>query len=41
MGDFGNDQYHDMVCVEPGILTNVPLLEGGKQATFNQTVKCL
>lgn len=41
MGDFGSDQYHDMICCEPGLLTNVPLLEGGKQATFTQTVKCL
>ena len=41
MGDFGDDQYHDMICVEPGLLQDVPLLEGGKQATFTQTIKCL
>ena len=39
--DFGDDQYLDMICVEPGLLTDVPLLEGGKKASFTQTVKCV
>ena len=41
MADFGDDQYLDMICVEPGLLTDVPLLEGGKKASFTQTVKCV
>lgn len=38
MGDFGDDQYVDMICVEPGLLSDVPLLEGGKSATFTQVM---
>jgi len=38
MGDFGSDQYNDMICVEPGLLTDVPKLEGGKTATFTQVM---
>mmetsp|Transcript_10482 Transcript_10482/g.15003 ORF Transcript_10482/g.15003 Transcript_10482/m.15003 type:complete len:323 (+) Transcript_10482:43-1011(+) len=38
MGDFGSDQYNDMICVEPGLLSNVPKLEGGKIATFTQVM---
>lgn len=41
MGDFGDDQNVDMICVEPGLLSDVPLLEGGKKATFTQTITCL
>lgn len=41
MGDFGNDQYVDMICVEPGMLSDVPKLEGGKVATFSQTMTCV
>ncbi|KAK1747626.1 glucose-6-phosphate 1-epimerase [Skeletonema marinoi] len=38
MGDFGSDQYNDMICVEPGLLSNVPQLKGGKTATFTQVM---
>ena len=38
MKDFGSDQYNDMICVEPGLLSNVPKLEGGKVATFTQVM---
>ncbi|KAL7498348.1 hypothetical protein ACHAWT_009396 [Skeletonema menzelii] len=38
MGDFGSDQYNDMICVEPGLLNNVPKLEGGKISTFTQVM---
>ena len=40
MGDFGDDQYQDMICVEPGLLTGNKL-EGGKKATFTQVITCL
>ncbi|KAL7471293.1 hypothetical protein ACHAXS_011592 [Conticribra weissflogii] len=39
MADFGDDQYNDMICVEPGLLSNVPVLEPGKRATFTQVIK--
>lgn len=38
MGDFGDDQYVDMICVEPGLISGVPPLEGGKKASFTQAV---
>ncbi len=38
MSDFGSEQYNDMICVEPGLLSNVPKLEGGKRATFTQVM---
>jgi len=41
MGDFGSDQYVDMICVEPGMLSNVPNLRGGKSATFTQIITCV
>ncbi|KAL3816042.1 hypothetical protein ACHAXA_010347 [Cyclostephanos tholiformis] len=41
MIDFGDDQYLDMICVEPGLLTDVPPLGGGKVASFTQIVTCL
>jgi glucose-6-phosphate 1-epimerase len=41
MADFGDDQYVDMICVEPGLLSGVPTVEKGKKASFTQTVKCL
>lgn len=41
MADFGDDQYHDMICVEPGMLSDVPPLDGGKKASFTQVVICL
>jgi glucose-6-phosphate 1-epimerase len=41
MIDFGDDQYLDMICVEPGLLTDVPPLGSGKVASFTQFVRCL
>jgi glucose-6-phosphate 1-epimerase len=41
MADFGDDQYVDMICVEPGLLRDVPVLGGGKKASFTQIVRCL
>jgi len=41
LGDFGNEEYHDTICVEPGILTGVPELENGKEAEFEQTITVL
>jgi len=38
MGDFGDDQYVDMICVEPGLLGNTSL-EGGKTATLTQIIE--
>ena len=38
MVDFDNQEYHDMICVEPGMLTNVPSLKGGQKATFQQVI---
>jgi len=41
LGDFGDEQYHQMICVEPGVLKNVPVLEGGKEAVFEQVISVL
>lgn len=41
MGDFGDDQYIDMICVEPGLLSDNSFVEGGKTASFTQVVKLL
>ena len=41
MADFGDDQCVDMICVEPGLLCDVSMLEGEKKASFNQIVRCL
>eukprot|EP00550_Attheya_septentrionalis_P001750 CAMPEP_0198281550 /NCGR_PEP_ID=MMETSP1449-20131203/1464_1 /TAXON_ID=420275 /ORGANISM="Attheya septentrionalis, Strain CCMP2084" /LENGTH=308 /DNA_ID=CAMNT_0043977363 /DNA_START=83 /DNA_END=1009 /DNA_ORIENTATION=+ len=41
MGDFGDDQYHDMICVEPGLLSNVPPLQTKKTAKFTQIITSL
>lgn len=40
MSDFGDDQYHDMICVEPGILEAVSL-EPGHSASLTQTTEIL
>jgi glucose-6-phosphate 1-epimerase len=40
MGDFGDDQYHEMICVEPGILSE-PTLEAGKSAELIQTIEIM
>ena len=41
MADFGNDQYFDMICVEPGLLAEVPTLKGSKECTFTQVITAL
>ena len=41
MGDFGDEQYHDMLCVEPGILNDVPLLQPNQTLHFTQTISTL
>jgi len=38
MSDFADEQYHDMICVEPGILSDVPALEPTKEIEFTQTI---
>lgn len=38
LADFGNDEYHDMICVEPGILGNDVVLEPGKEAFLRQII---
>jgi glucose-6-phosphate 1-epimerase len=38
MGDFGNDEYVDMICVEPGILQRHVVLEPGQVATLRQSM---
>jgi glucose-6-phosphate 1-epimerase len=40
MSDFGDDQYHEMICVEPGILGG-PTLEAGKSAELSQVLEML
>jgi glucose-6-phosphate 1-epimerase len=41
MADFADDEYHDMVCVEPGILLECVILEAGKTATLTQEITTL
>jgi glucose-6-phosphate 1-epimerase len=41
LGDFGDEQYNQMICVEPGVLKDVPVLEGGKVAVFEQVISVL
>jgi len=41
MSDFGDEQYHNMICVEPGILGNTASLEPGQSATLTQTTEML
>jgi glucose-6-phosphate 1-epimerase len=38
MADFGNDEYHDMLCVEPGILGDDKVLQPGNEAWLQQVV---
>jgi glucose-6-phosphate 1-epimerase len=40
MADFGFDQYHEMICVEPGMLAK-PTLEAGKVAELIQTIETM
>jgi len=39
MSDFGDEQYKEMICVEPGMLTNIPPV--GKEAVFTQTLTAM
>lgn len=41
MSDFGDDQYHDMICVEPGILTDTVKIGIGESASLIQTTEML
>lgn len=38
MADFHNDGYHDMICCEPGLLSNIPKLEPGNECIFTQVL---
>jgi glucose-6-phosphate 1-epimerase len=38
MADFGNEEYHDMICVEPGILGTNHELAAGQEAWLEQTI---
>lgn len=38
MSDFGNEEYHDMICVEPGILGDDVVLEAGTEAMLEQVL---
>jgi len=40
MGDFGDDQYVDMICVEPGLLTGATL-ETSQTATLTQVIEMM
>lgn len=41
MGDFADAEYHDMICVEPGILLANQKLHSGKQVSFTQKISTL
>jgi glucose-6-phosphate 1-epimerase len=41
MEDFGDDEYHDMVCVEPGVLGLQKKLYPGKKCSFLQKISTL
>ena len=38
MSDFGDDQYREMICVEPGILQGKHVLEANQAAVLEQTI---
>lgn len=38
MGDFHDEEYKDMICVEPGIISGVPSLQGGESAQFTEVI---
>ena len=38
MGDFADEQYKDMICVEPGLLGHQPVLNPGKEGRFTQII---
>lgn len=39
MADFGDSQYNDMICVEPGILSGAPDILPGEEAQLLQTLR--
>jgi len=41
MADFGNEEYNDMICVEPGILGSGEKLSAGKKVSFIQKITTL
>jgi len=41
MSDFGDQQYHEMICVEPGLLKSDTALEVGQTAVLEQTIQVL
>jgi len=41
MGDFDDEEYHDMICVEPGMLSNVPAILPCQIAVFEQIISVL
>ena len=41
MGDFADDEYHDMICVEPGVLKAGEKLDAGKKVSFFQKITTL
>jgi len=41
LSDFDDDEYHNMICVEPGLLREVPSLEPSKKAVFEQIISVL
>jgi glucose-6-phosphate 1-epimerase len=38
LADFGDEEYHDMVCVEPGVLLGRPALGPGRSAALEQRI---
>lgn len=41
LSDFDDEEYHSMICVEPGLLHDVPTLEPAKKAVFEQIITVL
>lgn len=38
LGDFDDEEYHDMICVEPGILSGNEGIAPGKEVSFEQVI---
>ncbi len=41
LSDFDDEEYHDMICVEPGILSGMEALPPGKTVTFEQEISSI
>ena len=41
LSDFDDDEYHDMLCVEPGILSGTECVLSGKKVTFEQVIAAI